>query len=212
MPKSVTILPLLLANTGSGNFKSRSPGSIAAVFQSLGNKMSNLSVTSSKMLSFWYRAPFIGSAQQNISLFCLLLILTVKNRLAQLAGKCSPLNLRSTFLYKFVSYVQSKIWNIRHVWVFLMNSVTHVSTSLLVLGLEGPFWLLLPARSWIRSFSAVRVTILDVFLQPSTTPAYAVCRHWILTNVFWIHLLSHRPAYLCHWWWCQAKWHKANDA
>ena len=77
----------------------------------------------------------------------------------------------------------------------LYISVTHVLTSFLSLGLEGPIILLLPARSWISSFSAVRVTILYIFFQPSTTSADAVLRHWIWTNVFWFHFLSQRAAY-----------------
>lgn len=75
---------------------------------------------------------------------------------------------------------------------FVLNSF--VLTFFVSLGLEGPIGLLLPARSSIRSFSAVRVTVLYIFLQPSTTCTDAGCRHWVWTNVFWIQRLSQRAA------------------
>jgi hypothetical protein len=71
----VTILQLLPETTGCGIFKIMSMRSIAAVSSSFGENIQHVGRL------FRNRASFLGSAQQNIPLFSLLLILAVQCRL-----------------------------------------------------------------------------------------------------------------------------------
>jgi hypothetical protein len=56
------------------------------------------------------QAPFHGAAQQNVSLFSLLLILATQNRSAQVVEQNSPYAIFAViFLFEFVSFMGSKI-------------------------------------------------------------------------------------------------------
>jgi hypothetical protein len=84
-------------------------GSITAVSSSLGEKISNMWIAYSEICCYNHGAPILGSAQQNISLFSLLLLLAVQNRLVQWLGNAGHTIFAVVFLCKFVSLVGGTI-------------------------------------------------------------------------------------------------------
>jgi len=61
-------------------------------------------VAVSEILCYNNPVPFLGSAQQNISPFCLLLKLAIQNRAVQMAGQCGHIIVAVILLYKVFSF------------------------------------------------------------------------------------------------------------
>ena len=150
-----------------------------------------------------HQASFLGSAQQNISLFSLFLILAVKKKIVWLKwlGKAVHTIFAVIFASIFITFVGGKS-EIDMSESVLYSFVTHLLTFFPRLGLGVPPGLILAARSRVRFFAGVKGHNSLFSLQPSSTSAYAGCSRWIWTKTFWSHLLLQRAAYLCHWWWC----------
>ena len=87
MPKIVvTILRPLPETPGCGNIKTMSGRSITALPSVSGRQyIYNMWVAFSEIWCYFHPVPFLGSAQQNISLFCLLLNLAVQSCLVHMA-------------------------------------------------------------------------------------------------------------------------------
>jgi hypothetical protein len=149
MPTSVTILQLLPPNTGSGNFTTMSPWSITAVSSVCGKQNVQLVSHFLRNLILQPSGSIYLINPTNYFAVSLLLILTLQNLLAHWLDNSVRSTFAVTFLCKFVSFAgRGGLKSESDMSGFLLcSSVTHVLTSFLSLGLEGPFDLLLPAMS-----------------------------------------------------------------